>query len=220
MDAVDDGVFELDGVAVVDFVDVVDSEGDTSPVADAIRVAAAVDVFVDDAVAVPVLAALVVELAVADFVNTALAVPVADAVAVRVPVVDSDIVALVFAEPVTCAFDGVTEMVTRAGEGVCVDSSPVAVAPIDTEDERAGDADELMDAEPVEETVSARFVAVHDGVAGFVMRNDFDGVGVTVERDVGSASSASASPRKARPSSGAVVTEKMGEPAKVPSPVQ
>ena len=52
------------------------------------------------------------------------------------------------------------------------------------------------------------------------MRNDFDGVGVTVDTDVGSASSASARPRKARPSSGAVVTEKMGEPAKVPSPVQ
>ncbi len=56
------------------------------------------------------------------------------------------------------------------------------------------------------DTVTARFVAVHDGVAGADARNDCEGVGVAVDMDVGRASCASASPRYARPSFAAVTT--------------
>ena len=77
-----------------------------------------------------------------------------------------------------------------------------------------GVADWLMDPQLLElcvddddgDTVTARFVAVHDGVAGADRRNDWEGVGVAVDIDVGSASCASASPRYARPSFAAVAT--------------
>ena len=112
-------------------------------VADDVPVFVAVPVADVVAVADDVLTALAVELAVAVLVLTALAVPVADAVPVFVPVADSDIVTLVFAEPVAYAFDGVTDMVTRAGVGVCVESKPVAVVTPDFENEPVDDADEL-----------------------------------------------------------------------------
>ncbi len=78
----------------------------------------------------------------------------------------------------------------------------------------------LPDGDAAGDAVKASTVAVHDGVAGFVSRKDLLDVGDELAADVGSASCASARPRKARPSLGAVVTGRSGAPGKVPSPVQ
>lgn len=238
------GVDVLDAVVDEEIapVRVDDVDGETTPLSvlstDELQVTYAfVRVGIEVAVPVDVTARTVPEAdAVAGALPVAVVVEVAvvDAVAVRVCVAERDVDAVGADVRVGPATVAVTVRLGRFVAVTCAldaDASAVArLTAVAVMNDAVGKEDPVIVPSTVVVAVgSAVFAAVAvtrallgdtDTVAAAVWRKDFEGVDDAVASDVGSASCASASPRKARPSLGAVVTEKMGAPGKVPSPVQ